>query len=62
MRDSESDEFKLWVPRYPMTASGGGGAFKASMLESDEFKLWVPRNPMAAGGGGVLTQNKTVGK
>lgn len=40
MRDSESDEFKLWVPRYPMAASGGGGAFKTSMLESDEFKLW----------------------
>ena len=41
MRYSESDEFKLWVPRYPMAASGGGGAFKAPMPESDEFKLWV---------------------
>ena len=62
MRYSESDEFKLWVPRDPMAAGGGGGAFRASMPESDEFKLWVPRNPMAAGGGGVLTQTKTVGK
>ena len=62
MRYSESDEFKLWVPRYPMAAGGGDGAFKASMPESDEFKLWVPRNPMAADGGGVLTQNKTFGE
>jgi hypothetical protein len=35
---SESDEFKLRVPRYPMAADGGvGGVLKALLPEIDEL-------------------------